>query len=382
MKVPSRRQPAAGRANNLVNALYLAVLVTAAGVFYILSAAIMLGLMGAAYFLGAGFMVRGKSIEVLVIAGFIAWLVARGFLRRPREQPVGLKADPERFPRLFSLLAEVAQNVGTRQVDEVFLTPAASIAVHDRPGFLGLFGRSRRVLDLGVACLFDLTLQELKAILAHEYAHFTSRETLFRRFVARVLNGLAAALEEIQRGRFWKASPVYWSLRIYHFFFRYFASTFNRQREYYADELASRCYGGNVLASGLVRFACTSAFFEGPAYGGLFRLMLEGRMMRNLYSAFRAYSRTASPEDFERIRREVLKDRSGLLDMQPCPARRIARIRSLNRRPVSDPRSARDVFENPVAVEEELTALLTGALMGGTGLLEALRNDGATGDAD
>jgi len=364
-------------AKSLLNGLYLSVLVLFAGLFYLVSTAVILGLIGAAYFLAAGFTVRGKAVEVLVIAGFLAVLFARGYLKRTPYEPLGVRADATRFPRLFAALGEVARNVGTRPADEVFLTPAAGIGVFERSGFLGLFGRSHRVLELGVACLHALTLQEFKAILAHEYAHFSSRETLFRRFVARVRVCLNTAKAQLGASRFKNLSPVYHTVRVYAFFFRYFSSTFSRQREYHADRLASECYGGNVLSSGLIHYACASALFQGPAFHGLFRLGMEGRMLRNLYAAFRAYSGTIGPDDVERIRRQVLKDRSGLLDFHPCPARRIARIRGVNRVPEPSDESARAIFEDPGAVEEELSALLTGRLMGGMGVLDTLRTASA-----
>ncbi|MHC4597867.1 MAG: M48 family metallopeptidase [Planctomycetota bacterium] len=367
--------------NSLLNAAYLAVLVVSAAVFYAVTLGLVVGLLGAAYFLCAGFTIRGKAVEILVIAGFLAYLVLRETLRSPRNRPIRIRGDRDRFPRLFGILDEVAENVNTRQVDEVFITPDSRIGVREGGGLLGLLGRSHRILELGIAGLHLLTLPELKAILAHEYAHFTSRETLFRRFVARVLSSLQSALARLRDGRLWRISPFYRLLQAYEFFFRYFATTFCRQREYAADRLAAQCYGGNVLASGLVNFACASALFEGPAYGGLFRLLLEGRMMRNLYSAFRAYSHTISPDDLDHIRREVLRDRSGLLDSHPCPARRIGQIRGVNR--LTDPPDdgARNIFEDPAKVEVELSTLLTGRFMGGLGLLDSLRpSDGERTD--
>ena len=258
--------------SNVLNALYLAVLVLAAAVFYAVATGLMISLIGAAYFLCAGFTVRGKMVEVLVIAGFLAYLVVRGYLHKPSPKPLGMKAKPERFPRLFAVLDEVASNVGTRRPDEVFVSPGAAVTVSETAGLSGLFGRSHRVLELGVASLYALNMDELKAILAHEFAHYTSREAFFRRFIARVLTALQSAVGQLRTGRFWWISPFYHALHAYEFLFRYFATTFSRQREYHADRLASRCYGGNVLASGLVNFACASALFEGPAYGGLFRL--------------------------------------------------------------------------------------------------------------
>ncbi|MCU0722120.1 MAG: M48 family metallopeptidase [Planctomycetes bacterium] len=311
---------------SLLNAAYLAVLFLSAGVFYVVSAALVLGLLGAAYFLCAGFTLRGKTVEILVIVGFLAFVVLREFLRRPRVAAVGIPAGPDRFPRLFRILDDVARNVGTRPVDEVVITPRASIGVYERAGLLGLFGRRHRVLELGIACLHAINRSEFNAILAHEYAHFTSRENLFRRFVARVLTGLQSTLQIMREGRGWRMSPAYHALCAYEFVFRYFSSTFSRQREYYADAIASRFYGGNVLSSGLVRYACAHVLFEGPAYGATFRLLLEGRVMKNVYQAFRAMSRTLGEDEREAIRREILGDRSGLLDHHPCPLRRIAPV--------------------------------------------------------
>lgn len=95
--------------------------------------------------------------------------------------------------------------------------------------------------------------------------------------------------------------------------------------------------------------------------------------MKNVYGAFRAFSRTLGDDETERIRREVLRDRSGLLDDHPCPLRRIARVRTVH--PVPDPceESARTIFESPEVVEEEVSAILAENLVGGPGLLEVLR---------
>lgn len=361
------------RFENLLNAATFGIVVLVAGAFYLAVLALMTALVGAAYFLAAALLVRGKAVEVLVIAGFLSLLVFRGIFRRSAYTPFGIQARRAAYPRLFAVLDEVAASVGTRPADAVFLTPGPAIGVFETAGFLGLVGRTHRVLELGVATLHDLTLPELQAVLAHEYAHYSSRETLHRRFVARVRSGLLATLAELRRGRFARLSPLVWALRAYAFVFRYFASTFSRQREYSADLHAAERYGGNVLSSGLVKFAVASTLFEGPVTGGLFRLLLEGRVMRNLYAACRAFSGTMSADDLERIRREVMKVRSGLLDDHPCPARRIARIRGVNRVSRGAEEPARTIFEDPRAVEERLSDLLTGRLLGATGWLDALR---------
>jgi Zn-dependent protease with chaperone function len=52
----------------------------------------------------------------------------------------------------------------------------------------------RRVLLLGLATLHGLTITELKAILAHEYAHFSHRDTHYARFIHQVTLSIVQAL--------------------------------------------------------------------------------------------------------------------------------------------------------------------------------------------
>ena len=365
------------RIASVLNALYLFVLVLAAVFTYVLGLAVILGLVGAAWFLAAGFTLRGKLVEILVIVGFVSYLFFRGLLKSRNVHPAGIVVDCESEPALFCLLGEIASKVKTRTVNRVIITPGSHIGVSDPAGFLGMFWRTSRTLEIGYACLHALTLNELKAILAHEYAHFTSRETLFRRFVARVLTGLQSAIDYLRSGKYWKYSPVYHALAVWEYLFRYFSSTFCRQREYRADWMAAQLFGGNVLASGLMRFASNSLMFEGPANSGMAMLLMEGRVMRNVYAAFRAYSTGMGVEELESLRKFLLQQRSGLLDSHPCPMRRIARIRDLNRVNDASELDARSLFSNHSAMETELTLLLTGSIAGRMNILDSLRAAGS-----
>jgi len=95
---------------------------------------------------------------------------------------------------------------------------------------------------------------------------------------------------------------LYHLLQAYEFFFRYFSSTFSRQREYNADALASRCFGGNVLPPA----SCGTRALPSSSRAGVRRHVpaaARGRIMRNMYRAFRAFSRTLGEDELECVRR-------------------------------------------------------------------------------
>src|SRR2546425_8822909 len=84
------------------------------------------------------------------------------------------------YTTLFrSVLDEVAQRVGTRPVDNVYMTPGAQVAVMERGRSMlaRARGRAERCLILGAAALEGMRLGPFKAILAHEYGHFSNRDT-------------------------------------------------------------------------------------------------------------------------------------------------------------------------------------------------------------
>ena len=55
-----------------------------------------------------------------------------------------------------------------------------------------------RTLAIGMPLLKELSLQELKAVLAHEFSHFSGNDTLYSVFVAPVYKSLGSAIEDLK----------------------------------------------------------------------------------------------------------------------------------------------------------------------------------------
>ena len=87
-------------------------------------------------------------------------------MRRAEGERVG--ADDA--PRLFELLASLQRRLGAPPVDQVFITAEfnASVMQFSR---LGLLGRRRTYLLLGLPLMKALTVKQFAAVLAHELGH-------------------------------------------------------------------------------------------------------------------------------------------------------------------------------------------------------------------
>src|SRR5215208_4720998 len=157
-------------------ALYLSLSIVASA-FWLLNTAMAysrgdpyLGLFGAVA--AAGLLLGALASAVATLAGLYVLLVP------PRHKPTGIAVMPDAQPRLWALAREVADAVRQRPPDRIVLTPDPGIAVYLDAGlFAALSGRGRRVLQIGVPSVHGLTIDELRAILAHEYGHFGHADT-------------------------------------------------------------------------------------------------------------------------------------------------------------------------------------------------------------
>src|SRR5262249_5735992 len=156
-------------------------------------------------------------IAVVLIGGGMAWAVFRSLFSKPSSGSFGIPKSAADCPRLHQAIAEVAGRVDTDPVHQVFLAPGSAIGVHQEGrGPFGIFGVKRRVLTLGLSTLRFLSAGELRAILAHEYAHFSHKDTFYSRFIYQVHLSIEQALQGMGgSGGITYVNPFYWFLDLY-----------------------------------------------------------------------------------------------------------------------------------------------------------------------
>ncbi len=227
-----------------------------------------------------------KLVVIILVLVFVTLvsMVKSLFVRGGKEDP-GLRLPLAGEPGLRALLAEVASRIGTRPVDNVYLTPGTELAVMERGGMLRqLRGSPERCLILGVGVLDGLKLGPFKAILAHEYGHFSNQDTAGGGFALAVRRSLITMAGNLAAGgaATWY-NPAWLFLNGFYRVFLRISQGASRLQEVLADRWAAITYGAAAFERGLRHVIERSVFFDAHANTALNKAIAARVPVANLY---------------------------------------------------------------------------------------------------
>lgn len=177
---------------------------------------------------------KQDTIWGFVVGAFAAFLtvfMVKGifFMKPRRAEPLGLEVTPSDQPQLFDFLHQIADEAGAPRPHRVFLSPRVNASVSYDLSLLNLVFPSKKNLEIGLGLVNTLTLGELKAVLAHEFGHFTQRSMAVGRWVytaQQIAARIVAKRDSLDRflvqlSRFdiriawvgWILSIIIWSIR-------------------------------------------------------------------------------------------------------------------------------------------------------------------------
>ena len=226
-------------------------------------------------------------VMLLLVTGTAFLVVGRAIFvstRVKREDLPGVPVTPEQQPVLWERVRYLAREAGTRPPKEIRIVPQVNAAVTENARLLGLIP-GRRILMIGAPLLLAFTTGQLDAVLAHEFGHYSNRDTRLLPVVNRGRVSLMAALNAARgeiRGPRGKASGrkagqgqgsangriglpgqelLFKLFRAYAF--RYFAVTeaISRAQEYAADRISVRIAGPDSAASALAELPALDAAY-------------------------------------------------------------------------------------------------------------------------
>jgi len=229
--------------------------------------------------------------------GVYIYAVLRGLSVKTGGEPGGVKLTRVRHPAAFALVEEVAARVQADPIDAIYLVPESRIGVWEETALYLPPGAGKRKIVLGMAALSVLTLDELRAILAHEYAHFSHRDTFFSRFIYRVDASCGTLLAQVREHGGWVRylNPLYWILSMFALVYPRLAARFSRVREHYADRRAAEAYGRDLFGRSLITMYLESLFFGQVGVDGVMRTTERDGVLPNVYHFVAAARR-----DYER----------------------------------------------------------------------------------
>jgi Zn-dependent protease with chaperone function/tetratricopeptide (TPR) repeat protein len=337
-------------------------LINVAGAYYYISIPVVIFLvLATAGSITYAFIMAGRiPIKLVFILAFgaivtVYKMIRSLFIKIESEDP-GRPLREDESPELWALVREVAQTVGTRAVDEIRITPGTDMAVYERGSFKGrMQDRAHRILILGVGTLNGFDQKAFRAVLAHEYGHFSHRDTAGGDVAIRVdtdMMKFGFAMVEGGQAVWWNIAFQF--LRLYHFIFRRISHGATRLQEVLADRVAAAKYSAQAFEDGLTHVIRRQIEFDDIVYREITNANTAQRALNNLYELKPSEQQEVEQQISEAMNRATTED-----DTHPSPAERfrLARRVTCNNEFVSSG-MVWDLFSNRVAITAEMSSLV------------------------
>ena len=176
-------------------------------------------------------------------------------------------------PGLFSMFDELTRKTGTPLPYKVYLSPDVNAGVFYESSFWSMFFPVQKNLYIGMGLINTLSQQELKAVLAHEFGHFSQKSTQTGSYVYNVNQIIYNMLYDNEK---FEALTVNWARQLSYFgifivmaiyiitgiqwILRKLYALINknylalsREMEFHADEIAAHFTGAEALKNALLR---------------------------------------------------------------------------------------------------------------------------------
>ena len=337
-------------------------LINIAGIYYAISIPVVLFLvLAVAASITYAFLMLGRIPIKLVLFLWLGALITvykmvrSLFLKIEQEDP-GRALQNEEAPALWELTRKVAHAVETRPIDEIRVTPGTELAVYEKGTLRERSNdKAKRILILGVGTLNGFRTNSFRAVLAHEYGHFSNRDTAGGDVALRVNDHMmkfAYAMYMSQQAVWWNIAFQF--LRVYHFIFRRLSHGATRLQEVLADRVAAMKYGAAAFEDGLRHVIMRGAEFNAVASREISESMEASRAMANLYELPASESADIKAAADEALTRATTED-----DTHPCPTDRFRytqRITTQTEPLISG--MVWDLFTNREALTAEMTSMV------------------------
>jgi|HubBroStandDraft_1064217.scaffolds.fasta_scaffold12622_1 heat shock protein HtpX len=299
----------------------------------------------------------------VIVAGTILWSIVP---RPDKFEAPGLLLEASTHPRLFAELNTIANSLNEPLPREVYLVGQVNAFVADRGGIMGI--GSRRVMGIGLPVLSSLTVSEMRAVLAHEFAHYYSGDTKMGPWVYKTQSAMIRAFRNIgslgQLGRIAALQLMNmvatFILKWYFILFLRVINFVSRKKEYRADELACLVVGAEPLVRGLRKIHGASMAW-GPYWNSEVVPVLSQGCKPAIADGFSRFMAAPQIEVqvTKGIEREIAEGKMQPYDTHPPLRDRIAAIEKLRAEPgEKDAELAISLLEQPSSTELQFLELM------------------------
>jgi Zn-dependent protease with chaperone function len=213
------------------------------------------------------------KIVLLVFSGIFFLFLVKGFFKsHAMDKEMHIEITEDEHPVLFEFIYQLCDELGAPLPNKVYVSPDVNAAVMMRTSLINLFVEPKKDLLIGLGLVNSVNLSEFKAVLAHEFGHFS--QSAMASSYTYIANRIIADLVE---GEDWFDRMVNWCKRQENLFsiigygvggilwtgrkiveWCYKAITLqrlavSREREFHADLVAASAAGSNAVVHCLLR---------------------------------------------------------------------------------------------------------------------------------
>jgi Zn-dependent protease with chaperone function len=269
---------------------------------------------------------KGAGVKIAFVVGVFLWMVLKALWIR-LEPPQGSEVTAREAPELFAMIEELRRALRAPRFHHVLVTDEFNAGVVQAPR-LGFFGWSRNYLIIGLPLAKALSVEQFKAVLAHEFGHLARGHSRLSNWIYSQRlrwSRLMAVLEETESaGRL-----------LFRRFLRWYAPYFNaysypiaRANEFEADATSARLVSTRAGAEALTAVNVVGAYLEERYWPQIHR-----RADELPQPAFAPYSamgpRVAAeidPASVQTWLAQALARKTTVEDTHPCLAERLAAL--------------------------------------------------------
>ncbi|UYQ91161.1 M48 family metallopeptidase [Chitinophaga horti] len=270
-------QPSEGFRKQAIKVIFAIVLFM---IVYLLLVAAAVGLAVACVYAGIWLLAAMSTITILLGVGLILlgasvlfFLVKFVFAVSKNENAGRIEILESEQPRLFDFIRQVATETNTPFPKKIFLSADVNACVFYNSSFWSMMLPVRKNLEIGLGLVNATNISEFKAVMAHEFGHFSQRSMKLGSFTYNVnrviynmlnenssytsflqnwasIHGILALFAQMTAGI---ATGIQQVLRGMYGFINKSYSGLSQEMEFHADTIAASVAGGNNVISGLSR---------------------------------------------------------------------------------------------------------------------------------
>ena len=276
-------------------------------------------------------------LPVPLVGGYICFHAAGLTLQGRGSSELAMVASKADYPGLWDIAEQCADIVGSAPPDNILVGMSANFYVTENS--VSLLGQWRspvldgRTLYVSAPLLRLMNRAETRAVLAHEFAHFTGRDTVYSTQIAPVYASLTSGIHAIKSEMDWGIKGIVLILPMlitlaYHGMFRILDNAISRRRELRCDEIASKVYRQVHISDGLLKVVGYGTLLSGNIDGQFVSLLRENRTFQNYPEWFSHFAREESSRSaVSRILSFAAAAKTRAADSHPALG---ARLKALN----------------------------------------------------